>query len=446
MRINPYTGVPLPTFESTNARSQIAKLRDQQAAWKRVPIEERGDQLLQALDYFENHRDTIATDISQEMGRPRKQARGEIDGLLERGRYLISIAAETLRPERVGSKDGFDREILHEPLGVVFIISAWNYPLLITINGVMASLLAGNTVLLKHATQTLSIGAHFANAFGNLVEHAVIDHATAAQLMETRAVDHVIFTGSVEAGRTVYQQAAKGLLDCQLELGGKDGAYVAADADPKIAAESLVDGAMYNSGQSCCGVERVYVHEDLHDAFIDHCATLLDAYLLGDPSEESTTMGPLAQASNATLMTDQINDAVAKGAEIIRGGKARILRQATFFEPTLLTNVTHDMDVMTTENFGPILPVMKVAGDDEALSLINDSQYGLTSIIFTTSQDRAQQFCDGVNTGTVFMNRCDYLDPALPWTGVKESGVGSSLSKYGLLGVTRRKSKHFRLS
>jgi acyl-CoA reductase-like NAD-dependent aldehyde dehydrogenase len=236
------------------------------------------------------------------------------------------------------------------------------------------------------------------------------------------------------------------LLDCQLELGGKDGAYVAADADPKMAAESLVDGAMYNSGQSCCGVERVYVHENLHDAFVDHCAALLDTYVLGDPSEESTTMGPLAQASNATLMTDQIKDAIAKGAKVIRGGKARLIGESAFFEPTLLTNVTHDMDVMTIENFGPILPVMKVATDDEALSLINDSPYGLTSIIFTTSRDRAEQFCDGANTGTVFMNRCDYLDPALPWTGVKDSGVGSSLSKYGLLGVTRRKSKHFRLS
>ena len=446
MRINPYTGAPLPPFETTDANSQSITLKEQQAAWKRVPIEERCQRLLQALDYFDSQRDAIAVDISQEMGRPLKQARGEIDGLLERGRYLVSIAAETLKPECLGKQDGFEKAIIHEPLGVVFIISAWNYPLLITINGVMASLLAGNTVLLKHATQTLSIGAHFAKAFGDLVEHAVIDHATAGQLMETRVVDHVIFTGSVEAGRTVYQHAAKGLLDCQLELGGKDGAYVAADTDPKIAAESLVDGAMYNSGQSCCGVERVYVHEAVYEAFVDHCANLLDAYVLGDPRSDNTTLGPFAQASNATLMTDQINDAVAKGAEVIRGGQARVIGKGTFFEPTLLTKITHDMDVMTIENFGPILPVMKVANDDEALSLINDSSYGLTSIIFTTSQDRAERFCEGANTGTVFMNRCDYLDPALPWTGVNESGVGSSLSKYGLLGVTRRKSKHFRLS
>ena len=377
---------------------------------------------------------------------PLTQARGEIDGLLERGRYLASIAAETLKPERVGEQEGFDRAILHEPLGVVFIISAWNYPLLITINGVMASLLAGNTVLLKHATQTLSIGSHFARAFPDLVEHAVIDHAKAERLMETRAVDHVIFTGSVDAGRTVYQQAAKGLLDCQLELGGKDGAYVAADANPKNAAESLVDGAMYNSGQSCCGVERVYVHEDLHDAFVDHCAVLIDAYVLGDPSSTATNLGPLAQASNATLMTEQIQDAVTKGAELVRGGQTRVIQQATFFEPTLLTKTAHDMQVMTLENFGPILPVMKVASDDEALSLINDSSYGLTSIIFTRNKERAERFCDQAKTGTVFMNRCDYLDPALPWTGVNDSGIGSSLSKYGLLGVTRRKSKHFKLS
>jgi acyl-CoA reductase-like NAD-dependent aldehyde dehydrogenase len=316
---------------------------------------------------------------------------------------------------------------------------------LITINGVMASLLAGNTVLLKHATQTLSIGAHFAYAFGDLVEHAVIDHSSAAELMEARAVDHVIFTGSVEAGRTVYQHAAKGLLDCQLELGGKDGAYVATDADVEKAAESLVDGAMYNAGQSCCGVERVYVHEEVYDAFVNHCARVIDAYRLGDPMVEATTLGPLAQASNAELMSQQIEDAVSKGAHIMRGGHSRQMGKGTFFEPTLLTEVTHDMEVMMVENFGPILPVMKVAEDSEAIQCINDSSYGLTSIIFTASHDRAQRFSESVNTGTVFMNRCDYLDPALPWTGVKDSGVGSALSKYGLLGVTRRKAKHFRL-
>ncbi len=445
MRINPYSGEALPAFEPTDAAEQAYRLIRRQFEWQEVPVRERCGKLLEALCYFEKNREEIARDICQEMGRPLSQARGEIDGLLERGRYLAEIAEDTLKPEIIEGKEGFDRAIYHEPLGVVFIISAWNYPLLITINGLMASLLAGNTVLLKHATQTLSIGDHFARAFGDLVEHAVIDHAGAAEIMDLGMVDHVIFTGSVEAGRRVYQHAAKNLLDCQLELGGKDGAYVAADADVNAAAECLVDGAMYNSGQSCCGVERVFVHETIHDAFIEHCEKLIGAYVLGDPMEEGTTLGPLAQASNADLMIAQINDALADGAALRRGGHVRKLGEGTFLEPTLLTDVTVAMDVMRVENFGPILPVMKVADDELGFAFVNDSDYGLTSIIFTQDQDRAERFCEEAQTGTVFMNRCDYLDPALPWTGIGNSGIGSALSKYGLLGVTRRKAKHFKL-
>ncbi|MFT4641995.1 MAG: acyl-CoA reductase-like NAD-dependent aldehyde dehydrogenase [Verrucomicrobiales bacterium] len=445
MRINPFTGEPLRAFESTDAKAQVAALHERQISWGAVSMEERCRILEESLSYFESHRDQIAKDITTEMGRPLAQARGEIDGLMERGRYLASIAPSILQPELVDDKEGFDRAILHEPLGVVFIISAWNYPLLITINGVMASLLAGNTVLLKHATQTLAIGAHFAEAFGDLVQHAVMDHETAAELMEKRAVDHVIFTGSVEAGRTVYQSAARGLLDCQLELGGKDGAYVAADADVQKAAETLVDGAIYNSGQSCCGVERVYAHADMHDAFVAKCQENIRGYVLGDPSESDTNLGPLADAGNVAVMEAHISDALKKGAQLVCGGEMEKIGNGTFFQPTLLTEVTHEMTIMQEENFGPILPVMKVSDDEEAIRLINDSDYGLTSIIFTADKKRAEWFCNLAKTGTVFMNRCDYLDPALPWTGVKDSGVGSALSKYGLLGVTRRKAKHFRL-
>ncbi len=445
MRVNPYTGESLPTMEPTDVEAQLKTLRARQAGWQRLPITDRVRALKGMLTYFEKHKDEIAQTICDEMGRPREQARGEVGGLLERAHYLAEIAPAVLEPEAVGELEGFDRAILHEPLGIVFIVSAWNYPLLITINGVMASLLAGNVVLLKHATQTLGIGDHFEKAFEGLVAHAVLDHGQAAALMAERCVDHVIFTGSVEAGRTVYQSAAKGLLDCQLELGGKDGAFVAPDSDWAKAAEDLVDGAMYNAGQSCCGVERVYVHESLHDAFVSRCEELVDAYVLGDPAETSTTMGPLAQAANAAIMQVQVNDAVEKGATLRRGGQARKIGKATFYEPTLLTDVDHAMSVMKEENFGPILPVMRVSSDEEAIRWINDSDYGLTSIIYTASVDRAEQFCREARTGTVFMNRCDYLDPALPWTGVKDSGMGSALSKYGLLGVTRRKSKHFRL-
>lgn len=444
-RCNPFTGEPLRHFESTNVEHQLNALRQRQASWRSTPLEDRIDYLLDALRYFEENCDAIGHDIAREMGRPVKQATGEVDGLLERARYLAEIAPSVLAPETVGEKPGFDRAIVHEPLGVVFIISAWNYPLLITINGVMASLLAGNTVLLKHASQTLSIGDHFERAFGDVLAHAVTDHGTAGSLLRERRVDHAIFTGSVEAGRKVYLHAAQGLLDCQLELGGKDGAYVAADADLELAAATLVDGAMYNSGQSCCGVERVFVHADFHDAFVERCHKLIDDYVLGDPLDPATTMGPLALGENAQIMESQVADALAKGAKLITGGKRRTLDEATFFEPTLITGVTPSMTIMQEENFGPILPVMAVSNDAAAIERINDSHYGLTAIIFTQDADLAHHFAREAQAGTVFQNRCDYLDPALPWTGVKDSGIGSSLSRYGLLGVTRRKSRHFRI-
>ena len=446
---NPFTSEPIRDWEQMD----FAALTEFTAGawrafgeWRDMAVVERVERVRAALNYFETNREVIASDITAQMGRPLAQSRGEIDGLLERINYLCDIAPEVLQPDTIARKENFHREIMHEPHGVVLIIAAWNYPLLIAASGVASALLAGNTVLLKHSTRTLSIGEHFEKAFGadDLLQHVVMDHDSTAKIIEEGDINHVVFTGSVAGGEKIYGSTAKRHFDCNLELGGKDGAYVAPDADITPSAAMLVDGAMYNSGQCCCGIERVYVHEKVYDEFLAACKPLIEVHVLGDPLDPNTTQGPLAVASSAKLMEAQISEAIAAGGEIITGGKTRQISQGTFFEPTLLTVSQNDLSIMQEENFGPLLPVMKVPDDAEAIRHINDSPYGLTSVICTSDQSKAESFAQQVKAGTIFMNRCDYLDPALPWSGVKASGKGSSLSRYGLLAMTQPKAIHFR--
>ena len=449
---NPFTGEPFREWEQMDFAAlteATARARAGFVDWRHVPIVERVKRVRAALDYFEANREVIAADITGQMGRPLAQARGEVDGLLERFNYLCDIAPEVLAADGIAveaGKENFHREILHEPHGVVLIIAAWNYPLLIAASGVAAALLAGNTVLLKHSTRTLSIGEHFEKAFGadGLLQHVVMDHANTARLIEEGDINHVVFTGSVGGGQKIYASTAKRFFDCTLELGGKDGAYVAADADVAQSAAMLVDGAMFNAGQCCCGIERVYVHAAVYNEFLAACLPLVEGYTLGDPLDAASTQGPLAVASSAKLMETQITEAVAADGQVLAGGQARQIGKGTFFEPTLLTVNHNDLAIMQEENFGPLLPVMKVANDAEAIAHLNDSDFGLTSIICTSDQSRAEAFASAVEAGTIFMNRCDYLDPALPWTGVKASGKGASLSRYGLLAMTRPKAIHFR--
>ena len=450
--VNPFTGEPIREWEQldfSELAEAMARSRAGFVNWRQVPIAERVERVRGALDYFEANREEIAGDITAQMGRPLAQARGEVDGLLERFNFLCDIAPEVLGADGIAveaGKENYHREILHEPHGVVLIIAAWNYPLLVAASGVAAALLAGNTVLLKHSTRTLSIGEHFEKAFGadGLLQHVVMDHANTARLIEEGDINHVVFTGSVGGGEKIYASTAKRFFDCNLELGGKDGAYGSADADIGQSAAMLVDGAMFNAGQCCCGIERVYVHEAVHDEFLAACLPLVDGYTLGDPLDAATTQGPLAVAASAKLMETQIAEAMAAGGEVLAGGKARQIRQGTFFEPTLLTVNHNDLAIMQEENFGPLLPVMKVANDAEAIAHINDSDFGLTAVICTADRARAEVFAAAVEAGTIFMNRCDCLDPALPWTGLKASGKGSSLSRYGLLAMTRPKAIHFR--
>lgn len=452
---NPFTQESTGLYELESFQTvedKVKKLKTLQSEWRTVPVDEKIKLVEKGLKYFKENCLQIAKDISEQMGRPMHQAQGEIKGMLERANYLCSIAEQTLRPDYHLERPGFKRSIEHIPLGTIFVISAWNYPLLITVNSVIPALLSGNTVLLKHSSITPKVGIHFERAFYRLGDHQgllrsiVVDHATTGQVIEKSDVDHVVFTGSVSGGRKILAHTSKRFMQPALELGGKDAAYIHSDANLDHAVESVVDGAMFNSGQSCCGIERAYVHESIYDTFIEKAKYILESYKLGDPADMNTTLGPLATPMAAEYMQKQIDDAKGKGAKIVTGGSSIKIEKGTFFLPTLLCDVDHSMEVMKEENFGPIIPVMKVNDENEAVGLINDSDYGLTCALFTAHVDLAKGMADSLNTGTVFMNRCDYLDPALPWTGVKNSGCGSALSKYGFYTVTRRKSLHFKLN
>jgi acyl-CoA reductase-like NAD-dependent aldehyde dehydrogenase len=450
---NPFTGqencrFTKQTLEESN--QIIDQLNQTQKVWRQADLTKRISLVKHALNYFTKYKEDIALDICESMGRPLHQAKGEVDGMLGRAQHLCSIAEETLAPDIYTDQEGFTRSIEHVALGTIFVISAWNYPLLITINSVIPALISGNTVLLKHSSLTPKIGEHFQKAFGelgeykNLLKNIVVDHKTTGEIIEKLNIHHVIFTGSVTGGQQILKHTSKKFMMPGLELGGKDGAYVHSDANLAYAVETIVDGAMFNSGQSCCGMERAYIHENLYDQFIQKAQGIIAGYKLGDPKEESTNLGPLASAKSATYMKEQVEDAKKKGAKILVGGEIEEINKGTFFQATLIADANNEMDVMQEENFGPILPVMKVRDQEEAINLINDSEYGLTSAIFTQDESVAREFANEAETGTVFMNRCDYLDPALPWTGVKNSGCGSSLSKYGFMHVTRRKSIHFK--
>jgi acyl-CoA reductase-like NAD-dependent aldehyde dehydrogenase len=394
----------------------------------------------------------IVPELAWQMGRPVRYGAGEVRGFEERARYMISIAGQALADIDPGPKAGFVRCIRRDPLGVVFTIAPWNYPYLTAVNSVIPALMAGNTVVLKHAASSLLVAERFQEAFDRanlppgVFQHLVLSHPQVGQVIRDRLADMVCFTGSVAGGKAMEEASAGRFIHVGLELGGKDPAYVRPDANLGHAVENLVDGSFFNSGQSCCAMERIYVHKQVWSEFLEGFVDLTRKYVLGSPLEQATTLGPMVRPEAATFVRKQIASAVRAGARThIDPADFPMDRRGTpYMAPQVLTNVTHRMSVMKDESFGPVIGLMKVSGDREAIGLMNDSPYGLTAAIWTEDVDAAQAIGRELETGTVFMNRCDYLDPALTWTGVKNTGRGATLSKVGYETLTRPKSYHLR--
>jgi acyl-CoA reductase-like NAD-dependent aldehyde dehydrogenase len=370
-----------------------------------------------------------------------------------RARYIAAAAERALADVALPHTAGFERRIVREPLGVVLDLPAWNYPLLTAVNCVMPAVLAGNAVVIKHSPRTPLCGEQFARAFvvagapPHLVQALCCDHPTSERMVGDERVDHVVFTGSIFGGHRITLAAVKRFLHPCLELGGNDPAYVAPDCDLTKTVENVVDGAMYNAGQSCCAVERVYVHKSIYGRFLEAAEPLVRAYVMGDPMNDRTTLGPIAQPHHVPELEAFVENARSGGARVIAGGKpAKVEGRGRFFEATLLADCHPSMNLFRLESFGPILPVMPVESDDEALARMNDSRLGLTASVWTSDRGRATHFARMLECGTVFMNRCDYLDPALPWSGWKDSGRGVSLGALGFDALTRPKSVHFRLA
>ncbi|KQU93046.1 aldehyde dehydrogenase family protein [Devosia sp. Root105] len=428
----------------------VAKTRRAREVWAEVTVKERVKFLEHFLDALLARNDEIVPELAWQMGRPVRYG-GEKRGVEERSRHMIGIAEESLKPSMRPDKPGFTRWIAREPLGTVMVIAPWNYPYLTAINTIVPALMAGNAVLLKHASQTLLVGERFAEAFqaagmpDGLFQNLVLNHGDTEKLIGSGKIDHINFTGSVEGGRRIERAAAGTFATLGLELGGKDPAYVREDANLTHAVENLVDGSFFNSGQSCCGVERIYVHASVYDRFVKDFVENARSWTLGNPLDVDTMVGPMATPRFADLVRGQTLEALRKGAKAHLNTKHDLDEESSpYLAPEVLTNVNHQMAVMREESFGPVVGIMKVRDDAEAIELMNDSPYGLTASIWTEDLEAAAKLGAKVETGTVFANRCDYLDPALVWTGVKETGKGGALSEIGYANLTQPKSYHLK--
>jgi acyl-CoA reductase-like NAD-dependent aldehyde dehydrogenase len=449
--ISPIDGSVFATREvlSVEAAQEAAtRARTAQVAWAARPLQERIDLVMAGVAAVGEMNDEIVPELAHMMGRPIRYG-GEFGGFNERASHMALIAENALADIAVGEDQTFLRYIKRVPHGVVFVVAPWNYPYMTAINTVAPALIAGNTVVLKHATQTLLAGERMAGAFhaagvpADVFQNVFLDHDTTSTLIAARAFDFVNFTGSVGGGRAMERAAAGTFTGLGLELGGKDPGYVMQDADLDAAVDTLIDGAMFNSGQCCCGIERIYVHESLYDAFVEKAVAIVKGYTLGNPMDPETTIGPMANVRFANEVRGQIAEALKMGAvahiPAMSGDDG-----AAYLTPQILTNVSHDMRVMRDESFGPVVGIMPVKDDAEAIALMNDSEFGLTASLWTADLARAQAVGDRIETGTVFLNRADYLDPGLCWTGCKNTGRGGGLSVIGYHNLTRPKSYHLK--
>jgi acyl-CoA reductase-like NAD-dependent aldehyde dehydrogenase len=454
--ISPVDGrvyVERPLATDALIQQTMERAHHAQAKWKRVSLGERIAIVNRFIDAFVARKEKIAEEISWQMGRPISQSPGEVRGFEERARHMASIAPQSLADMDAGPKQGFRRFIRREPVGVVLVMAPWNYPYLTSVNSVVPAILAGNAVILKHSNQTPLCAERFSECFkeaglpDGVFQFLHCTHDQSANMIGSPLIDFVCFTGSVEGGHAVQKAASARFIGAGLELGGKDPAYVRADADMAHAVENLVDGAFFNSGQSCCGIERIYAHEKIYEEFVDGFVKLTRQYRLGNPIDATTNLGPMVRSRAAEFARGQVKEAIAAGAQSLVDAKAFPADKAgtPYMAPQVLVNVNHTMRLMNEESFAPVIGIMKVKSDEEAIALMNDSHYGLTAAIWTADEDAALSIGDRVETGTWFMNRCDYLDPALAWTGVKDSGRGCTLSSVGYEQLTRPKSYHLRL-
>jgi len=444
--------VERPLAEAAAVREVLEAHGKAGSAWRGVPLSERILAVTAFLEALLEQGESIAEELTWQMGRPISHSPHELGGVEERGRAMLRQAPEALAPIVPPPKPGFTRYIEREAVGCVLVLAPWNYPYLTAINTIIPALVAGNTVVLKHSDQTplcaerLSLAAERSGLPSSVFSHVHMSHETVAEVVGDPLVNLVAFTGSVEGGRAVREAMGSSFAAIGLELGGKDPAYVMEDADIEHAAANLVDGAFYNAGQSCCAIERIYVHDGRFDAFVEAYVEGVKKLKPGNPLDPQTTLGPVARAVSVSRVRDHIADAVRKGARCLIGPgdfeEPHEMPQLVL--PQVLVDVDHDMLLMAEETFGPVVGIQRVASDTEAVGLMNDSRYGLTASIWTPDLARAAELGRSVDAGTIFANRCDYLDPELSWVGVKDSGRGCTLSKLGFESLTRPKSFHLR--
>lgn len=439
-----------PVATEDAAGQAVATARATQKDWSARPLTERIALVRAGVARLGEMNDEMVPELAHMMGRPVRYG-GEFSGVNERASYMADIAEDALRPIVVEESEAFERRILREPHGVVLVIAPWNFPYLTAINTVAPALIAGNAVIVKSASQTLLAGERMVQAFvkagvpPEVFQTLFLDHETTSALIAARSFGFVNFTGSVGGGRAIERAAAGTFTGVGLELGGKDPGYVMEDADLDAAVDTLIDGAMFNSGQSCCGIERIYVTAPLYDGFVEKAVAIVSGYTLGDPLDQATTLGPMAHKRFAAEVRAQTTEAVAAGARaLIDPALFPADDGGAYLMPQILTDVTHDMRVMRDESFGPVVGIMKVSSDEQALALMNDSDFGLTASLWTADTARAAGLGARIETGTVFMNRADYLDPGLCWTGCKDTGRGGALSVIGYQNLTRPKSYHLK--
>jgi acyl-CoA reductase-like NAD-dependent aldehyde dehydrogenase len=450
---NPATGEPIAEIDedrSTAVRKKYERARAAQPDWAATPLKKRLDAIHAFRERIVAKQDTLARTLTLEVGKPIRQSRNELNGLLPRLDFFLAEAGRVLREEKVFAdvKQNLEERISHEPLGVIANISAWNYPYFVGSNVFVPALLAGNAVLYKPSEFATLTGRHIADLMheAGVPEDVFVPvfggGATGAALLR-QPIDGVFFTGSYATGTRIGAAAGRRMIKVQLELGGKDPVYVCDDVDVKAAAASIADGAFYNTGQSCCSVERIYVHQSIHDAFVDAFVAEVAGYRIGDPLDEKTYIGPITRRPQLDVLQKQVIDAKRRGAKLLTGGKV-MQRKGNWFEPTVLTDVDHRMSVMREESFGPVIGIQKVNDDSEAVLMMNDSEYGLTAGVYTADEKRARKILSKIRSGSVYWNCCDRVSPRLPWSGIGHSGIGLTLSTYGIQTFTRPKAWHLR--